>query len=216
MAKPTGTDTSEFDRQNERAIRAAREADRVEPRAAAVACDSAQALILVQLRSGFAFGSRPTESPDSMEQPGNSLRTAGSLRVTTASIATMWTFKRLLRDAWPTPSISRHKPPESWAGSEAKRKPGPHEKIASRAGVLAVRLNDRAARSEQGAGKSSSEAPHPRPLVPKANPLGIRCARRRRVAASCSRDAAPPTPRTSPAAPGEPWKASRGRSAQGA
>jgi hypothetical protein len=59
MAKTTGTDTSEFDRQNEQAIRAAREADRVEPRAAAVTYDPGQALILVQLRSGFAFGFPP-------------------------------------------------------------------------------------------------------------------------------------------------------------
>ena len=63
MAKPTGTDTSEFDRQNEQAIRAAREADRVEPRAAGVAYDSGQALILVELRSGFAFGFPPERIP---------------------------------------------------------------------------------------------------------------------------------------------------------
>jgi hypothetical protein len=63
MAKPTGTDTSEFDRQNEQAIRAAREADRVEPRAAAVSYDPGQALILVQLRSGFAFGFPPERIP---------------------------------------------------------------------------------------------------------------------------------------------------------
>jgi hypothetical protein len=63
MAKPTGTDTSEFDRQNEQAIRAAREADRVEPRAAAVTYDPGQALIVVQLRSGFAFGFPPERIP---------------------------------------------------------------------------------------------------------------------------------------------------------
>jgi hypothetical protein len=59
MAKPSGTDTSEFDRQNEQAMRAAREADRVEPRAAAVTYDPGHALIVVQLRSGFAFGFPP-------------------------------------------------------------------------------------------------------------------------------------------------------------
>jgi len=63
MAKPSGTDTTEFDQQNEQAIRAAREADLIEPRAAAVRYDSGQALALVQLRSGFAFGFPPERIP---------------------------------------------------------------------------------------------------------------------------------------------------------
>ena len=63
MAKPTGTSETEFNRQNEQAIRAAREADRVEPRAAAVTYDHAQALVLVHLRSGFAFGFPPERIP---------------------------------------------------------------------------------------------------------------------------------------------------------
>jgi hypothetical protein len=63
MAKPTGTGETEFNRQNEQAIRAAREADRVEPRATAVTYDRDQALVLVHLRSGFAFGFPPERVP---------------------------------------------------------------------------------------------------------------------------------------------------------
>jgi hypothetical protein len=63
MAKTTAPDTSEFDRQNEQAIRAAREANLVEPRAAAVRYDPGQALVIVQLRSGFAFGFPPERVP---------------------------------------------------------------------------------------------------------------------------------------------------------
>jgi hypothetical protein len=59
MAKPTGTGETEFNRQNEQAIRAARDADRVEPRATAVTYDREQALVLVHLRSGFTFGFPP-------------------------------------------------------------------------------------------------------------------------------------------------------------
>lgn len=46
MAKASGISEIEFDRQNEQAIRAAREADRVEPRATAVTYDRDQALVL--------------------------------------------------------------------------------------------------------------------------------------------------------------------------
>lgn len=63
MAKPTGTGETEFNRQNEHAIRAAREADRVEPRATAVTYDRDQALVLVHLRSGFTFGFPPERVP---------------------------------------------------------------------------------------------------------------------------------------------------------
>jgi hypothetical protein len=63
MAKPTGTDGTAFDRQNEQAIRAAREADQVEPRATAVTYNPNQALVLVHLRSGFAFGFPPERIP---------------------------------------------------------------------------------------------------------------------------------------------------------
>jgi hypothetical protein len=63
MAKPRPIDDAEFQRQNERAIRAAREADRIEPRASAVVYDRDQALILVHLRSGIAFGFPPERIP---------------------------------------------------------------------------------------------------------------------------------------------------------
>ncbi len=63
MGKTTGTSESEFNRQNEQAIRTAREADQVEPRASSVTYDRDQALVLVHLRSGFAFGFPPERIP---------------------------------------------------------------------------------------------------------------------------------------------------------
>lgn len=59
MAKPVPSTDAEFERQNEMAIREAREADRIEPRAAAISYDAAHAMVLVELRSGFAFGFPP-------------------------------------------------------------------------------------------------------------------------------------------------------------
>ncbi len=63
MAKRKPTTDAEFARQNEQATRAAREADRIEPRAVAVGYDRDQALILVHLRSGVAFGFPPERLP---------------------------------------------------------------------------------------------------------------------------------------------------------
>lgn len=63
MARSAPRDDAEFERQNEQAIREAREADRIEPRASAVAYDSQKGLILVELRSGFAFGFPPERVP---------------------------------------------------------------------------------------------------------------------------------------------------------
>lgn len=63
MAKPAPSGDSDFERQNERAVRAAREADRVEPRARAVRYDPEQDLVLVDLRSGYAFGFPPERVP---------------------------------------------------------------------------------------------------------------------------------------------------------
>lgn len=63
MARPIGTETREFNRQNEKAIRAAREADRIEPRAVAMSYDSDQALVLVHLRSGISIGFPPKRIP---------------------------------------------------------------------------------------------------------------------------------------------------------
>lgn len=59
MAKPTRSSDTEFERQNEMAIREAREADRIEPRAMAVSYDAVHAMVLVELRSGFGFGFPP-------------------------------------------------------------------------------------------------------------------------------------------------------------
>lgn len=61
MARPDRD--AEFERENERAIRAAREADRIEPRACAARYDPEQALVLVDLRSGYAFGFPPAQVP---------------------------------------------------------------------------------------------------------------------------------------------------------
>lgn len=59
MAK-TGRGTGAgFERENELAIREAREADRIEPRAQAITYDTHKGLVVVELRSGFAFGFPP-------------------------------------------------------------------------------------------------------------------------------------------------------------
>lgn len=59
MAKSAASRSAAFDQQNEAAIREAREADRIEPRATAVRYDPRKGLILADLRSGFAFGFPP-------------------------------------------------------------------------------------------------------------------------------------------------------------
>lgn len=59
MADPIFLSEAEFERQNESAIREAREADRIEPRATAVSYDPQHGLVLVGLRSGFTFGFPP-------------------------------------------------------------------------------------------------------------------------------------------------------------
>lgn len=59
MSKQRATDEVEFEQQNERAVREAREADRIEPRAHTVRYDPRQGLILVELRGGFVFGFPP-------------------------------------------------------------------------------------------------------------------------------------------------------------
>jgi hypothetical protein len=59
MAKTTRRADGEFERQNEAAVREARELDRIEPRAQAIRYDSRRGLVLVELRSGFAFGFPP-------------------------------------------------------------------------------------------------------------------------------------------------------------
>jgi hypothetical protein len=59
MAKPAKMTDRTFDEQNEVAVREAREADRIEPRANSVRYDGSKGLLLVELRSGFAFGFPP-------------------------------------------------------------------------------------------------------------------------------------------------------------
>lgn len=59
MAKPVRSQDSDFERQNEAAVRQAREADRIEPRATSIRYDPQQGLVLVELRSGFVFGFPP-------------------------------------------------------------------------------------------------------------------------------------------------------------
>lgn len=46
----------EFARQNEAAVREAREAERAEPRARSASYDAARGLVLVELATGFVFG----------------------------------------------------------------------------------------------------------------------------------------------------------------
>lgn len=58
MAKK-GTAQSGFHQLNEKAKREARIADRIEPRAVAVAFDTDQDLILIQLQGGYVFGFPP-------------------------------------------------------------------------------------------------------------------------------------------------------------
>jgi hypothetical protein len=59
MSKPARSTGAEFERQNEAAVREAREADRIEPRASSARYDAQQGLVLVELRSGFVFGFPP-------------------------------------------------------------------------------------------------------------------------------------------------------------
>jgi hypothetical protein len=59
MAKWKPAADDEIARQNEVAVRRAREADRIEPRARMVSYDEDRGLIMVELRSGFLFGFPP-------------------------------------------------------------------------------------------------------------------------------------------------------------
>jgi hypothetical protein len=59
MAKPARSNDTDFEQENETAVREAREADRIEPRASSVQYDAQQGLLLVELRSGFVFGFPP-------------------------------------------------------------------------------------------------------------------------------------------------------------
>jgi hypothetical protein len=59
MAKPVRSNDNDFEQENETAVREAREADRIEPRASSVRYETQQGLLLVELRSGFVFGFPP-------------------------------------------------------------------------------------------------------------------------------------------------------------
>ncbi len=59
MVRARRSENAAFERQNETAIRAAREADRIEPRANVVTYDSDKGLVVVELRNGFVFGFPP-------------------------------------------------------------------------------------------------------------------------------------------------------------
>lgn len=59
MAKSKQYPDDAFLAQNEAAVREAREADRIEPRANAALYDAERGLVLVELRNGFAFGFPP-------------------------------------------------------------------------------------------------------------------------------------------------------------
>ena len=63
MAKRAKRDPTDFERQNEAAVREAREADRIEPRASSISYDSQRGLLLVELRSGFVIGFPPERVP---------------------------------------------------------------------------------------------------------------------------------------------------------
>ena len=63
MAKAARQTVTDFEHQNETAIREAREADRIEPRANSVRYDVHQGLLVVELRTGFAFGFPPERVP---------------------------------------------------------------------------------------------------------------------------------------------------------
>lgn len=61
--KWTPATDEDFARQNEAAIREAREAERIEPRASFVSYDAGRGLVLVEMTSGFVFGFAPERVP---------------------------------------------------------------------------------------------------------------------------------------------------------
>jgi hypothetical protein len=52
-----------FAGQNEAAVREAREAERIEPRASSVSYEAGRGLVLVEMTSGFVFGFAPERAP---------------------------------------------------------------------------------------------------------------------------------------------------------
>ena len=86
MAKTKRTQ-AEFERQNETAVREAREADRIEPRASSISYDASRGLILVELRSGFAFGFPPERVPG---LEGASAQDLGEVRISPSGDGLHW------------------------------------------------------------------------------------------------------------------------------
>jgi len=87
MAKNARRDDAEFERQNERALREGREADRIEPRASTAAYDPRKGLVLVELRSGFAFGFPPERVPG-LESA--SARELSAVRISASGDGLLW------------------------------------------------------------------------------------------------------------------------------
>jgi hypothetical protein len=87
MAKSPRPDDSDFEQQNERAIREAREADRIEPRAHAAAYDPRKGLVLIELRSGFAFGFPPERVPGLESAEAHEL---SALRISPSGDGLLW------------------------------------------------------------------------------------------------------------------------------
>jgi hypothetical protein len=87
MAKSTVNDPDGFVRKNEAAVREGREADRVEPRASAAYYDAARGLILVELRSGFAFAFPPERVPGLEQRAAPDL---GAVRISPSGDGLHW------------------------------------------------------------------------------------------------------------------------------
>ncbi len=63
MDEPNRKRDVDFERENAEAVRAAREADRIEPRAREVQYDSGRSMLVVRLRGGWLFGFPPERVP---------------------------------------------------------------------------------------------------------------------------------------------------------
>ena len=61
--KWTAATDESFARQNEAAVREAREAERIEPRADFVSYDAGRGMVLVEMKNGFVFGFAPERAP---------------------------------------------------------------------------------------------------------------------------------------------------------
>ena len=87
MAKSVRSREAEFERQNETAVREAREADRIEPRARSIRYDPRMGLLLVELRSGFLFGFPPERVPG---LKGTSAEQLAAVRVSPSGDGIHW------------------------------------------------------------------------------------------------------------------------------